>query len=144
MKKVGFFLVLLTIMLSLTSCTVNWFGGTVDVPWYFVAIPILLISIFGYFILMSKTYICPCCKTEFKAKPHQLYVTVHMGGKRIAKCPNCGRKGFCEIKKVKWLKMVPKTMQRTPSGVLFVFGQESCEFLRQTQIFSLHFGRFML
>ena len=99
MKKAYLFFVILTITLSLSSCTVNWFGDTVDVPWYFVAIPILLIFIFGYIILMSKTYICPHCKTEFKAKPYQLYVTIHMGRKRMAKCPKCGRKGFCEIKR---------------------------------------------
>ena len=99
MKKVFLFFVILTITLSLSSCTVNWFGSTVDVPWYFVAVPVLLISVFGYTILMSKTYICPHCKTEFQAKPHQLYVTIHMGRKRMAKCPKCGRKGFCEIKR---------------------------------------------
>ena len=99
MKKAIFLLALLAGILSLTSCTVNWFGGTVDVPWYFVAIPVLLIFIFGYKILMSKTYICPDCKTEFKAKPHQLYVTIHMGKKRLAKCPSCSRRGFCEVKK---------------------------------------------
>ena len=87
------------ITLSLSSCTVNWFGGTKDVPWYFVAIPVLLIFILGYVILMSKTYICPHCGTEFKAKPHQLYVTIHMGGKRMAKCPTCGKKGFCRVKR---------------------------------------------
>jgi uncharacterized Zn-finger protein len=99
MKKAFLFFVILTVALSLSSCTVNWFGSTMDVPWYFVAIPILLIFVFGYIILMSKTYICPHCKTEFKAKPYQLYVTIHMGKKRIAKCPKCGRKSFCEIKK---------------------------------------------
>lgn len=99
MKKAFLFSVLSTITLSLTSCTVNWFGGRLDVPWFFVAIPVVAIFVFGYLILMSKTYICPHCKTEFKAKPYQLYVTIHMGRKRVAKCPNCGRKGFCEIKK---------------------------------------------
>ena len=99
MKKLFFPSLLLTITLLLTSCTVNWFGGTVEVPWYYVAIPILLIFILGYIILMSKTYICPHCNTEFKAKPHQLYVTVHFNGKRIAKCPACKRKGFCKVKK---------------------------------------------
>ena len=99
MKKSYLFFVVSAIALSLSSCTVNWFGGTKDVPWYCVAIPILLIAVFGYRILMSKTYICPHCGTEFKAKPYQLYVTIHMGGKRMAKCPNCGRKGFCEIKR---------------------------------------------
>lgn len=99
MKKVFLFFIILIITLSLSSCAVNWFGDTIDVPWYFIAIPVVLISVFGYFILMSKIYICPNCKTEFKAKPLQLYVAVHVGRKRIAKCPKCGRKGFCKIKR---------------------------------------------
>ena len=99
MKKALLIFTVLAITLSLSSCTVNWFGDTMDVPWYFVAIPVVLIFIFAYIILMSKTYICPHCKTEFKAKPYQLYVTVHLGGKRLAKCPVCGRKSFCESKK---------------------------------------------
>ena len=99
MKKVLALIITLTMVLSLSSCTVNWFGGTKDVPWYFVAIPIVLIAVFGYFILMSKTYICPDCGTEFKAKPYHLFVTIHMGRKRIAKCPKCGRTGYCEIKR---------------------------------------------
>ena len=99
MKKVFLFSFVIAVTLFLSSCTVNWFGGTVDVPWYYVAIPVLLIAICGYFILMSKTYICPHCRTEFKAKPYQLYVTVHMSGKRLAKCPNCKKKSFCNIKK---------------------------------------------
>ena len=99
MKKIFLFLILLAVTLSLTSCTVNWFGDTAEVLWYFIAIPIIAISVLGYFILMSKIYVCPYCKTEFKAKPYQLYVAIHMGKKRYAKCPNCGRKGFCKIKK---------------------------------------------
>ena len=99
MRKLCLCILALAVTLSLTACTVNWFGGTVDVPWYYVAIPVLLIAICGYSILMSKTYICPHCKTEFKAKPYQLYVTIHMGGKRLAKCPNCQKKSFCNIKK---------------------------------------------
>ena len=99
MKKVFLFSILLIAALSLTSCTVNWFGDTVEVPWYYVAIPVLLILIISYFILMSTTFICPNCNAEFKPKPHQLYVTVHFNRKRIAKCPHCNRKGFCKIKK---------------------------------------------
>ena len=99
MKKTISIFVLLATTLSLSSCAVNWFGDTMDVPWYYIAIPVALVAVPGYMILMSKTYICPHCKTEFKAKPYQLYVTIHMCGKRIAKCPKCGRKGFCEIKR---------------------------------------------
>ena len=100
MKKASLAAILTAIVvLTLSSCTVNWFGDTLDLPWYYVAVPVLLVFILAYSLIMSKTYICPHCKTEFKAKPHQLYVTVHMGGKRMAKCPNCKRLGFCEIKK---------------------------------------------
>ena len=99
MKKTFLISILLTAVMSMTSCKVNWFGETVDAPWYYVAIPVLLIFVIGYIILMSKTYVCPHCKTEFKAKPYQLYVTVHFGGKRLAKCPNCNKKGFCEVRK---------------------------------------------
>ena len=99
MKKVLILFLILTTVFSLTSCTINWFGGTKDVPWYYIAIPVALIAICGYFILMSKTYICPDCGTEFKAKPYDLSVTVHMMGKRLAKCPNCGKRSFCRIKR---------------------------------------------
>ena len=98
MKKTAFLFALSAATLSLCSCRVNWFGETVDAPWYVVAIPIAVIAVAGYFILMSKTYICPDCETEFQAKPYELSVTVHMGRKRLAKCPCCGRKGFCEVK----------------------------------------------
>ena len=99
MKKLFSLLIIPTTTLSLSSCTINWFGGTMDVPWYYVVIPVVMIAVCGYFILMSKTYICPDCGTEFKAKPYHLFVTIHMGRKRIAKCPKCGRKGFCNIKR---------------------------------------------
>ena len=99
MKKLLLILLLLSLALSLTSCTVNWFTTTVEVPWYVIAIPVTLILIVAYFILMSHTYICPHCKTEFKAKPYQLYVTLHFCGKRLAKCPHCGKKSYCNIKK---------------------------------------------
>ena len=99
MKKVWLFLVLLVLTLSLTSCRVNWFGSTLDVPWYYVAIPVLLVFVVAYVILMKQTYICPHCGTEFKAKPHQLYVTVHWCNQRIARCPECNRIGFCKVKK---------------------------------------------
>ena len=92
-------LMLLALVLSLTSCQVNWFGETRDVPWYFIAIPVVLVGIIGYVILMTRTYICPHCQTEFKPKPYHVYVTVHYLNKRIAKCPHCGKKSFCRVKR---------------------------------------------
>ena len=99
MKKFLFSVTLIASMLALTSCKVNWFGKSYDVPWYFVAIPVLVIFIAAYFSIISKTYICPECKSEIKPKWYQLSVCVHFMGKRIVKCPKCGRKGFCERKK---------------------------------------------
>lgn len=99
MKKTGLVLLLSALVLSLASCKVNWFSETIDVPWYYVAIPAAIIFVVGYFILMSKTYVCPRCHTEFKPKPYHVCVTVHFGGKRIAKCPHCHRKGFCQVKR---------------------------------------------
>ena len=99
MKKVFLIFLILTIALSLSSCTVNWFGETYEVPWYFIAIPVVLIAVFAYFILMNMTFICPYCGTEFKPKWYQLSVSVHMNGKRLAKCPSCERQSFCERKR---------------------------------------------
>ena len=99
MKKTFFFSILITVTLCLTSCKVNWFGDTLDVPWYYIAVPVAIIFIAGYFILMSKTFICSHCDKEFKAKPYQLYVTVHMNRKRLARCPHCGKKSFCKVKR---------------------------------------------
>ena len=99
MKKALIFSALILGLICLTSCQVNWFGGAVDVPWYVIAIPVAIIFIAGYVILMSTTFICPKCQTEFKAKPYQMYVTVHMNGKRLAKCPKCGKIEFCRTKR---------------------------------------------
>ena len=99
MKKILFSFLLLCATISLCSCKVNWFTGTIDVPWYFVVIPIILVFIAAYAILMSQTYVCPDCNTEINPKWYQLSVCIHFGGKRVVKCPNCGRRGFCKTKK---------------------------------------------
>jgi uncharacterized membrane-anchored protein len=90
-------------VLSLSACQVNWFGSTVDAPWYVVVPPtVLFIAVvggFAYWRIYSYTYICPHCSTEIKPKWYQFSFCVHLNGKRLAKCPHCGRKGFCAVKK---------------------------------------------
>jgi len=98
MKKAFLFCVLLISSLALCSCKVNWFTTTVEVPWYVVAVPVALIFVAGYLILMNTTFVCPKCGTEFKPKWYQLSVCIHCMGERLAKCPTCGRKGFCKKK----------------------------------------------
>ena len=85
--------------LFLTSCKVNWFGDTLDVPWYYVVIPVVLVFVVAYALIMAQTYICPHCKTEFKPKWYQLSICVHFMGKRLAKCPECKRTSYCASKK---------------------------------------------
>ena len=101
MKKLLLILSTLTLTLALTSCTVNWFGETREAPWYVIAIPVVLILVIGYIIIMSKTFICPKCNTEFKPKWYQLSATLHYMDTRVGKCPKCGYKGFCKVKKYK-------------------------------------------
>jgi len=98
-KKVLFSFVLLLSSVMLCSCRVNWFGKTVDAPWYLVVIPVLLVLVVSYIILIRRIYICSECKTEFKPKWYHFSVCLHFNGKRVVKCPKCGKKGFFERKR---------------------------------------------
>ena len=95
-KKISLALILFGVCLSLCSCRVNWFNETYDAPWYVIALPVALVFVVLYIRIFKATYVCPHCKTEFKPKWYQLSITVHMMGKRLAKCPTCGKKSFCE------------------------------------------------
>ncbi len=103
MKKLVLSFMFLVSALVLTSCKVNWFGQTYDAPWYIILvstiIPAFVVIVAVYFFIINATYICPECKTEFKPKWNHFYVTIHFDDERVAKCPKCGRKGFCKKKK---------------------------------------------
>ena len=122
MKKVLISLFLLISTLMLSSCQVNWFGSHFDVPWYFIAVPVFVLFIVLYVIIVSKTYVCPKCKTEFKPKWYQIYITIHFNDSRIAKCPNCGRKGFCKRKDQRHLFFNTRQKQKHFVRSAFVFG----------------------
>ena len=98
MKKLLCFTFLISLLLSLSGCTVNWFDRTYDVPWFVIAIPVVIISIVAHICIMSGTYICPDCHNEIKLKWSQISDYLHFNGKRLVKCPNCKRKGFCKRK----------------------------------------------
>lgn len=99
MKKILFLMCVLCLAVVLCSCRVNWFGSTVDVPWYAIAIPVAMIAVVGYIILMNTTFVCPHCGAEFKPKWYQLSVCVHINRARLAKCPRCGKTSFCKKKR---------------------------------------------
>ncbi|MBQ2766649.1 MAG: hypothetical protein IJF49_01050 [Clostridia bacterium] len=99
MKKILFFLLALCAAFSLTSCQVNWFGGTIDVPWYVVVVPVVLLFVVVYIAIITGTYVCPKCGTEFKPRWYEISACTHFNGKRLVKCPTCGRRGFCRRKR---------------------------------------------
>lgn len=98
MKKGYFLTILSAAMLTMTGCTVNWFDRQYDVPWYYIAIPVAVIFVVAHICIMSQTYICPNCKTEFKPRWYHFFTYVHVNRERIAKCPHCQRIGFCRRK----------------------------------------------
>ena len=98
MKKLIGFTFMLSLSLSLSGCTVNWFNEHYDVPWFVIAIPVAIIFLIAHLWIMSGTYICPECQTEIKPKWYQLSAYFHFNGKRLLKCPNCKKQNFCERK----------------------------------------------
>lgn len=99
MKKLCLLLLFAMVLTTLSGCTVNWFGAQYDVPWYYVAVPVAIIFVIAHIVIMSGTYVCPDCNTEFKPKWYHFFTYIHHGSKRVAKCPNCNRKGLCKRKK---------------------------------------------
>ncbi len=90
-------LLLFASALVLGSCDVrvNWFGEHTYVPWYFVALPAVLIPIIAHICFVCQTYRCPKCGHTFRPKWYEFSSWIHDDGKRVVECPKCGRKGFC-------------------------------------------------
>ena len=98
MKKMLVIPMLVICVLVLSACRVHWFDHYYDVPWYVVAVPIVLIIIISHIYIMSGIYICPKCNTEIKPKWYQIHTYIHYNGERVAKCPKCNRIGYCKRK----------------------------------------------
>ena len=105
MKRKGYKLVLLlgALALSLCSCRVNLLHRSLDVPWWTIAIPVALIVILAWYFggkyYAQKTYICPQCGGSFEPKWWLAAFTVYVMDARIYRCPHCGRRGFCHLRK---------------------------------------------
>lgn len=70
MKKLAFIFVTVALTFSLSSCKVNWFDQQYDVPWWAIAIPVVIFSAIVFFFagkhIASKEYVCPKCnKTAY-------------------------------------------------------------------------------
>ena len=99
MKKFLTLAALPLLLLSLTSCEAHWFGKSYDVPWYVIAVPSIIFVFVVCFILgftlTKRQYHCPQCAKSFHPKWYAAAISVHMGDKRVFRCPHCGYKGFC-------------------------------------------------
>lgn len=104
-KRILLITLLLILTLTLTSCQVNWFGESYDVPWYVVAVPTLIFCCAVFFIagrsIAKKLYVCPKCSGEFHPNFWLAMCSMHIGSDRYFKCPRCGHKGFCPVSRNK-------------------------------------------
>ena len=101
MKKISFALLTIISAFTLTSCKVNWFNQQYDVPWWVIAVPVVIFSAIVFFVagkhIASKSYVCHKCYKTFYPKWWKAAFTIHMNGDRVFKCPHCGRWGFCPL-----------------------------------------------
>lgn len=99
------FILICTMTVLLTSCQVNWFDRQYDVPWWGIAIPVVVFSAIVFFAagkhIASKKYVCPKCNKTFCPKWWKAALSIHMNDDRVFKCPYCGRKGFCLLSREK-------------------------------------------
>lgn len=101
MKKAAIVWVMIVLSLLLTSCKVNWFDQQYDVPWWVIAVPIVIISAIVFFALgkhiASRKYVCPKCNKTFYPTWWKAAFSIHVNDDRVFKCPHCGKKGFCSL-----------------------------------------------
>ncbi len=102
MRKTFISVILLCLLLvSLTSCQVNWFDKHYEVSWWVIAIPVAVFSLVVFVWegkhIASKKHICSKCNEEFYPKWWKAAISFHVNDDRVFKCPHCGNKGFCRV-----------------------------------------------
>ena len=99
MKRIIFAFVTIVSAFTLTSCRVNWFDRQYDVPWWMIAVPVVIFSAIVFFVsgkhIASKKYVCPKCNKTFYPKWWKAAFSIHINDDRVFKCPHCGGTGFC-------------------------------------------------
>ncbi len=101
MKKLFALTALPLLLLSLTSCEVHWFNQSYDVPWYVIAVPcvlfVLAVFLIVGFVLAKRQYRCSQCGKTFHPKWYASALSIHLGARRVFRCPHCRHKGFCDL-----------------------------------------------
>lgn len=88
------------LVLSLTSCKVNWFDRQIDAEWWQIAIPLVIwiaiLTLVCKIIFTDNIYRCTKCEKTFIPEWWKPASTVHINNDRLLKCPHCGKKSFCK------------------------------------------------
>lgn len=92
-----------TLSLALSSCQVNWFDRHYQVSWWVIAIPTVLVTATALIVagkyVASKTFVCPQCYKTFHPVWWKAAVSLHIIDYHLFKCPHCGRRSFCYIRR---------------------------------------------
>lgn len=99
MKKAFLFPALLAPALFLCSCDVHVGNQHADVPWYVIAIPVVIFvavvfTVTGY-CMKKHTYKCPVCGEEFHPKLYSSAILYSNQYEALLKCPHCKKRSYC-------------------------------------------------
>lgn len=93
MKKIRM-LIPAVLLISLTSCQAHLGEKVFFLPWWAIALPIILVLVIAHLCIIRKLYRCPYCQARFQPKWYEFSSWLHMGDHRALKCPHCGKRGF--------------------------------------------------
>ncbi len=101
MKKYLLYILFALTSLCLTACEVevHWFEHSAYVPWYYVWVPSILVTVIAVAIvhvcIIHTTFRCPKCGEKFRPGRFEFSAWMHLDSSRLMRCPKCGCKGFC-------------------------------------------------
>ncbi len=101
MKNLWKTALLFPLPLWLTGCDlrIRWQGVTHVVPWYVVWLPAIVFTVIVLALCVryytNQSYRCPRCGHVFQPRRREISILLHQNDEHVARCPRCGRKGFC-------------------------------------------------
>ena len=99
-KKISALILIVLLAATLTSCYVHVGRTYYERPWWYVtliALAFIVPSLILVGIYISRhDYICSECGGRFHPKWYTAAFSIHIGSRRVFKCPHCGHRGFCD------------------------------------------------